>query len=88
MHPAQATEPTWNVHFDMDKEQAARTREMLLTWLDADGITVAAGHIPGSGFGRIAREKGEPGRRYWQTLETDAEDLRSGIDAFRGGRSQ
>jgi glyoxylase-like metal-dependent hydrolase (beta-lactamase superfamily II) len=90
VHPAQATEPTWNVHFDMDKEQAARTREMLLTWLEADGIAVAAGHIPGSGFGRIVREKGEPGRRYWQTLETkaDAEDLRSGIDLFRGGRSQ
>ena len=88
VHPAQATEPTWNVHFDMDKEQAARTREMLLAWLEADGIAVAAGHIPGSGFGRIAREKGEPGRRFWQTLETDAEDLRSGIDAFRGGRSQ
>jgi hypothetical protein len=74
----------------MDKEQAARTREMLLTWMEADGIAVAAGHIPGSGFGRIVRERGEQGRRYWQTLETtaDAEDLRSGIDLFRGGRSR
>jgi glyoxylase-like metal-dependent hydrolase (beta-lactamase superfamily II) len=86
VHPAQATEPTWNVHFDMDKEQAARTREMLLAWLEADGITIAAGHIPGSGFGSIVREEGEPGRRYWQTLETaqETEDL---IDLFRGGRS-
>jgi glyoxylase-like metal-dependent hydrolase (beta-lactamase superfamily II) len=85
VHPAQATEPTWNVHFDMDKEQAARTREMLLAWLEADGITVAAGHIPGSGFGRIVRD--EAGRRYWLMLESvqDAEDL-SGIDVFRRGR--
>ncbi len=89
VHPAQATEPTWNVHFDMDKEQAARTREMLLAWLEADGITVAAGHIPGSGFGRIAREREEPRRRYWQTLGTpEAGDLAPGIDLFRGGRSR
>jgi hypothetical protein len=62
---------------------------MLLTWLEADSIAVAAGHIPGSGFGRIVREKEEPGRRYWQTLETTAGagDLRSGIDLFRRGRS-
>ena len=87
VHPAQATEPTWNVHFDMDKEQAARTREMLLAWLEADGITVAAGHIPGSGFGRVVRGEEEPGRRYWSTLESaqEVEDL-SGTDVFRGGR--
>jgi glyoxylase-like metal-dependent hydrolase (beta-lactamase superfamily II) len=87
VHPAQATEPTWNVHFDLHKEQAARTREMLLAWLEADGIIVAAGHIPGSGFGRVVRDGGEPGRRYWLTLETaqGVEDL-SGIDAFGGGR--
>ena len=84
VHPAQATEPTWNVQFDMDKEQAARTREMLLAWLEADGITVAAGHIPGSGFGRIARHGG---RRYWQTLETERESDLPGIDLSRGGTS-
>jgi glyoxylase-like metal-dependent hydrolase (beta-lactamase superfamily II) len=87
VHPAQATEPTWNVHFDLDKEQAARTREMLLAWLEADGITVAAGHIPGSGFGRVVRDEEEPGRRYWLTLESaqEVEDL-SGTDVFRGSR--
>jgi len=84
VHPAQATEPTWNVHFDMDKEQAARTREMLLTWLEADGITVAAGHIPGSGFGRIARDAGV---RYWRTLESGRESDLPGIDLSRGGTS-
>ncbi len=87
VHPAQATEPTWNVHFDMDKEQAARTREMLLAWLEADGITVAAGHIPGSGFGRIVRDGGEAGRRYWQTLKKEQEVDLPGIDLSRGGRS-
>lgn len=88
VHPAQATEPTWNVHFDMDKEQAARTREMLLAWLESDGMIVAAGHIPGSGFGRVVRDGGEEGRRYWHTLESveDAEDL-SSVDVSRGGRS-
>jgi len=87
VHPAQATEPTWNVHFDMDKEQAARTREMLLAWLEADDITVAAGHIPGSGFGRIVRDGGEAGRRYWLTLEKEQEVDLPGIDLSRGGRS-
>ena len=85
VHPAQATEPTWNVHFDMDKEQAARTREMLLAWLEADGITVAAGHIPGSGFGRIARDGGGSRRRYWQSLETGQRADLPGIDLSREG---
>jgi len=87
VHPAQATEPTWNVHFDMDKEQAARTREMLFAWLEADGITVAAGHIPGSGFGRIARDGGESKRRHWQALEIDRRADLPGIDLSRGGTS-
>ena len=87
VHPARATEPTWNVHFDMDKEQAARTREMLLAWLEADGITVAAGHLPSSGFGRIARDGGDSGRRYWQTLESERETDIPGIDLSRGGTS-
>lgn len=68
VHPAQATEPTWNITFDMDKEQAAYTREMFLGWVEADGITVAAGHIPGSGFGRLVREGG---RRWWSPLGQD-----------------
>lgn len=84
VHPAQATEPTWNVQFDMDKEQAARTREMLLVWLEADGITVAAGHIPGSGFGRIVSDARG---RYWQTLDKSQETDLSGVDLSRGGTS-
>jgi len=87
VHPAQATEPTWNVHFDMDKVQAARTREMLLAWLEADRITVAAGHIPGSGFGRVVRDEGEAVRRSWLTLDATREVGLPGIDLTRGGRS-
>ena len=80
VHPAQATEPTWDIHFDMDKEQAARTREMLLGWLEADGMPVAAGHVPGSGLGRIARDatgdagETKPGRRYWYPLADGTPD--------------
>jgi glyoxylase-like metal-dependent hydrolase (beta-lactamase superfamily II) len=65
-HPAQATETTWNIAFDVDKERAAFTRAQLLDWLEADGIPVAAGHISGTGFGRVVREDG---RRYWKPFE-------------------
>jgi glyoxylase-like metal-dependent hydrolase (beta-lactamase superfamily II) len=68
-HPAQATETTWNIAFDVDKERAAFTRAQLLDWLEADEIPVAAGHISGTGFGRVVREDG---RRYWKPLEEAA----------------
>jgi glyoxylase-like metal-dependent hydrolase (beta-lactamase superfamily II) len=66
VHPAQVTESTWNVVFDADREQAAFTRGQLLDWLEADGVAIAAGHIPGSGFGCVVREAG---RRYWRALQ-------------------
>jgi hypothetical protein len=71
----------------MDKEQAARTREMLLAWLEADGITVAAGHIPGSGFGSIVRDGRESGRRRWLTLQKEQRADLPSIERTRGGRS-
>ena len=67
-HPAQVTEATWNIAFDVDKERAAFTRAQLLDWIEAEGMPVVAGHLPGSGFGRIVREEG---RRYWQPLGTE-----------------
>jgi glyoxylase-like metal-dependent hydrolase (beta-lactamase superfamily II) len=73
-HPAQVTEPTWNIHFDADKEQASFTRAQLLDWLEADEITVAAGHIPGSGFGRVVNEEG---RRHWLPLGEMSGDAES-----------
>ena len=68
------TEPTWNIHFDADKEQASFTRAQLLDWLEADEITVAAGHIPGSGFGRVVNEEG---RRHWLPLGEMSGDAES-----------
>jgi hypothetical protein len=56
-----------NVAFNVDKEQALFIRAQLLDWLEAEGITAAAGHIPGSGFGPSVREEG---RHYCQPLET------------------
>lgn len=67
VHPAQVTEPTWNIAFAMDKEATAYTREMFLEWVEVDGLMVAAGHIPGTGFGRVARD--EDGRRTWLPLD-------------------
>jgi len=67
VHPAQVSEPTWNIVFDGDKEAASFTREMFLGWVESDGITVAAGHVPGSGFGRVERDGA--GHRYWKTLD-------------------
>ena len=81
-HPAQVTEPTWNIHFDADKEQAAFTRTQLLDWLEADGLTVAAGHMPGSGFGRVVREEG---RRHWLPLEDVSGDTET---KTLGGRTR
>jgi glyoxylase-like metal-dependent hydrolase (beta-lactamase superfamily II) len=69
VHPAQVDEPAWNIAFDVDKAQAAFTRHMLLDWAEADGLIVAAGHIPGSGLGHVMR--GDDGRRRWRSLEED-----------------
>ena len=86
VHPAQVTEPLWNIHFDEDKEQASFTREMLLDWVEADGVVIAAGHVPGTGFGRLIREGG---RRYWQALgETGARALQAGEEEARGSRKE
>ncbi|CAA9439095.1 MAG: hypothetical protein AVDCRST_MAG78-2284 [uncultured Rubrobacteraceae bacterium] len=87
VHPAQATEPTWNTRFDADKEQAAFTREMLLEWAEADGITLAAGHIPGSGFGRVVREEG---RRYWRAIQGQERDAlsRTEEEEIHGSRTE
>lgn len=77
VNPAQATETTWNTVFDADRTQAAHTRLQLLDWLENDGILIAAGHVPGSGFGRLVREGG---RRYW----LPAGDEHPGVEAPQG----
>ena len=86
VNPAQLAEPLWNIHFDEDKGQASFTREMLLNWVEADGMVVAAGHVPGAGFGRVVREWG---RRYWQTLgESDAPASREERKEAHGSRKE
>lgn len=65
LHPAQVTEPEWTPTFDMDGRTAEQTRYRLLERIEAEGMTVAACHFPGPGFGRIVRLEG---RRYWQAL--------------------
>ena len=62
----QTQETGWNVGFDVDKPAAARTRESVMARIEAEGFTVAAGHMPhGSNIGRVVRLEG---RRAWQVL--------------------
>jgi glyoxylase-like metal-dependent hydrolase (beta-lactamase superfamily II) len=65
VHPAQVTEPEIAFGFDMDQAGAITTRTELLDRLEADGITLAGGHLPAPGYGRIIRLEG---KRYWQAL--------------------
>jgi glyoxylase-like metal-dependent hydrolase (beta-lactamase superfamily II) len=65
VHPAQVTQPEWNVMFDMDGDTARSTRAAILDRVEAEGMTVAARHFPEPGFGRVVRLEG---RRYWQSL--------------------
>ena len=60
--PIQLDQPDWNVPFDGDKDQAARTRAELYDSLAASGEPFAAGHYDWPGFGRIAVTP--DGRRY------------------------
>ncbi len=63
IHPAQVTEPSWSVLFDMDQALAARVRRQFLDRVEADSATLVACHFPAPGFGRLVRLEG---RRYWQ----------------------
>lgn len=84
VHPAQVTETTWNIVFSANREQSARTRALLLDWILADDMTIAAGHVPGSGFGRIGESQG---RRRWLPVgdEHRAEEGTRGFGLL-GGR--
>lgn len=66
VHPAQVTEPDWNISFDHDGETASETRRRLTDRIEAEGMTVAACHFPEPGFGHIVRLEG---RRYWQVSQ-------------------
>jgi glyoxylase-like metal-dependent hydrolase (beta-lactamase superfamily II) len=66
LHPAQVTEPDWLSRMDMDGEAACLMRRHVLDRVEAEGMTMAAGHVRGSGFGRIIRIQG---RRFWHGVE-------------------
>ena len=63
-HPAQISEG-WSPVFDMNPALAMESREKLLQRIEADRMTVIAGHFPHPGFGRIVRTEG---KRYWRAL--------------------
>lgn len=63
-HPAQVTEG-WSPVFDMNPALSAESREKLLQRIEADRMTVIAGHFPHPGFGRIVRTEG---KRFWRAL--------------------
>jgi glyoxylase-like metal-dependent hydrolase (beta-lactamase superfamily II) len=66
IHPAQVTELSWNSMFEMEPAQAIETRQHLLDRLEREDMTIAAGHFPPPGFGRLIRLQDR--RRYWQGL--------------------
>ncbi len=61
--PAQAQYTDWSPVFDVDPDQARRTRRSILDRLEIDGTLVASGHFPHPGYGRFTRS-GD--RRIWQ----------------------
>ena len=64
-HPLQLTETAWAAWADMDKRQAAETRERMAQRMEQDGGLAIGGHFPAPGFGRLVRVGG---RRVWQAL--------------------
>ena len=63
--PLQVQVPHWNTKADVLPELGIKTRSETLEMLAEQGITVAAGHFPAPGFGRVII--GET-RRYWKPL--------------------
>jgi glyoxylase-like metal-dependent hydrolase (beta-lactamase superfamily II) len=64
-NPTQVVEPDWVSRADMDPDLTRQTRRALMERLEREQITVAAGHFPAPGFGKIVRLEG---RRYWRGL--------------------
>ena len=61
--PSQVTETDWVFSFDMDPEQAVRTRRQMIDRAESENSIVGICHH--TGFGRIVRSEG---KRYWQGL--------------------
>ena len=65
VHPAKLTNIDWTFIFEMDPEQAIRTRQEVFDRVEAQNALVVACHFPEPGFGHLVREEG---RRYWQGI--------------------
>lgn len=63
--PAQVTETSWSPIFDLNPALAAQSREALMQRIEAESMTVVAGHFAYPGFGRIVRVDN---RRTWQAI--------------------
>ena len=61
--PVQVYETDWASRPDIDPDQARATRHSVFDRLEQEGLTVAAGHFPEPGFGKLVRVEG---RRIWQ----------------------
>ena len=64
-HPVQLTETAWQVWADMDKAQAAETRERIAQRMEQEGALALGGHFPAPGFGRLVHVGG---RRVWEAV--------------------
>ena len=58
-HPVQLDHPDWSPVFDVDPEQASRTRARMFDWAAEEQRIWLAGHWPDSGVGRILRVNGK-----------------------------
>lgn len=64
-HPSQIANPDLRASFDVDQELAQHTREAFWQRIQELGATIAAGHFPAPGLGRIVVTEG---RRMWQGI--------------------
>jgi hypothetical protein len=55
----------WSPVFDMNPVLSAESREKLLQRIEAERMTVIAGHFAHPGFGRVVCVEG---KRYWRAL--------------------
>ena len=65
VHPAKLTNIDWTFIFEMDPEQAIRTRQEVFDRVEAQNALVVACQFPEPGFGHLVPEEG---RRYWQGI--------------------
>jgi glyoxylase-like metal-dependent hydrolase (beta-lactamase superfamily II) len=63
--PASITEPGRPFGSDLDVALGIRTRQSLLDRIEAEGLSVVAGHLAEPGFGEVVRLDG---RRWWRAL--------------------